>query len=177
MRLIYIFLTVFIFTTSCSKKEVVPFVPSIADSLNPEYFHDLAGTYRGDITPVQIVTSSQTGEIGWVVIGPSVNHELDITTLKFSSISLDHISKFEQVGAESFIQRVENDAYLQFDDKSMDSNMAPKFVYGLPYRVNGTVYVDSFNGFWSIEDNSLNYFIEYTQGSSIENYLFEGKKL
>ena len=173
MRKILVFLSIVMVLSSCSKEEDIAFIPSLSDTISLNYSHDLTGIYKGTISKVSITKSPQTGEILISYLGPSLNHEIVVGNIDFSFIAIDDISKLEDIGTESGIQRIDTDAFLSFEEGSMDSTLSPINIYSIQY----TTRVDSFNGYWTGADSTLVYFIRQTIGNNASDYFFEGTKL
>ena len=158
---------------SCSKKEHIPFIPSLVDSLTPNYYHNLQGSYKGEISKIYIPPQNNPREIIFDFIGPPLNQELTVVDINFSHIDIDDVSRLEDKGAECFIQRVDSMAYLKFDPVTMDDHLRPIYVFYLDYGS----HIDSFNGRWNLNDGNIHYFVRWNSGSGNVDYFFEGNRL
>jgi len=173
MRNFLLFLSIISILSSCSKEQDIPFIPSISDTISPNFYHDLEGTYNGTISKVRINPPTQPGEISLTFLGPSLKHELNVTNIDFSNIAMDDISKLEDVGAQGAIQRIDASARLAFEKGTMDSTLYPINLFTINY---GT-FIDSFNGNWTSHDSTIVYFIRQISGNDSSDYFFEGTKL
>jgi hypothetical protein len=146
---------------TCSKEEIIPFEESVKDTLEPNYYHDLQGRYRGVIADV-IYPNETT-----ITVLDTHTFYVEVQNYNYENIYIPNISNRVESAARSGVYRLTDGAYLRFEESSLADSV------GID-----TVLADQFmNGSWYSSSKRLQYFIYYVDGNGDTlHQWFEGFK-
>ena len=146
---------------SCSKEEEIPFKAAVEDTIDLIFYHNIAGTYKGQLQDIEWISDTS-----YLVVGQR-SHTLNIKEIDYSFVELDDISNLTEGAIQAQMFRV-NDVggYLRFVGPTMPDSTGIDSIYF------SSLHLEKMNGIYYYSGR-LQYFFYSIKNKDTTHQMFD----